>query len=263
GQLGAVHVQLHDDYALVTSPGGFVPGVHVGNLLVVAPRPRNPLLADGFKRIGLVERTGRGISIIYAGQLQNGRRPPGYDRSTEVSVTVTLDTCPADLGFVESIIRANKRLGRALTVPELLVLREAWVTERVTATEVTHLIQRDRRTARDLLRQLQQNELVTGFSSGGRRLYRPGPTLRGETGHIEVGPTMTGLSSVQMEEQVMSHVRRHGRIRRAEVEALSGLSRDQAYRLLKHLVEQGKLELVGRGRAACYRLASDTLEDNG
>ncbi|HIC89627.1 MAG TPA: hypothetical protein EYP04_09530 [Anaerolineae bacterium] len=70
-RLGAVHVQLHDDCVLVSNPGGFVVGVTVENLLVVAPRPRNPLLADAFKRVGLVKKTGRGrggphyIWIVY------------------------------------------------------------------------------------------------------------------------------------------------------------------------------------------------------
>lgn len=80
-RLGAVHVQLHDDYAIVSNPGGFVTGVTIDNILVAAPHPRNPLLADAFKRIGLVEKTGRGVGIIYTGQLQNGRRQPAYDRS--------------------------------------------------------------------------------------------------------------------------------------------------------------------------------------
>ncbi|MBL7065406.1 MAG: putative DNA binding domain-containing protein [Anaerolineae bacterium] len=262
GQLGATHIQLHNDHALVTNPGGFVANVHTGNLLVVAPRPRNPLLADVFKRIGLVERTGRGISIIYAGQLQNGRRPPSYDRSTETSVTVTLDSGPADMEFVESVIGASKHLSRALTVPELLVLWEAWTTGHVTVTEVTHLIQRDQSAARDLLRQLQRNELVASFTRGGRRLYRPGPALGGKVGHIGVGPSIESLSRSQMEDQVIAHVRRHGRIQCGEVETLTGQSRDQAYRLLKHLVEQGKLELMGRGRAAHYRPAADALEDD-
>lgn len=262
GQLGAVHVQLHDDYALVGNPGGFMPGVHIGNLLVVAPRPRNPLLADGFKRVGLVERTGRGISIIYAGQLRNGRPAPSYGRSTEASVTVTLNSGASDLEFVESTIRANKRLGRVLTVPELLVLWEVWRTGHVTVTEITHLVQRDRKTARDLLRQLQQDALVTGFTSSGRRLYRSGPVLHGETGHVDVGPAMVSLSSDEVEEQLVAHVRQCGRIQRGEVETLTGLSRDQAYRLLRRLVEQGKLELVGRGRVAYYRLTAEMSEED-
>ena len=262
GLLGAVHVQLHDDYALVANPGGFVANVHAGNLLVVAPRPRNPLLADAFKRVGLVERTGRGVSIIYAGQLQNGRRPPSYDRSTEASVTVTLDSGLADLEFVESTIRVNRRLRRALTVPELLVLWEAWVAGRVTATEAARLIQRDQRAAHDLLRQLQQNELIASFTSGGRRLYRLGPALSGERGHVEVGPSIVDLSLGQIEQQLKTYVQRHGRIQRGQVETLTGLSRDQAYRLLQRLVRQGELERIGRGRGAYYRLPADASKDD-
>ena len=262
GLLGAVHVQLHDDYALVANPGGFVANVHAGNLLVVAPRPRNPLLADAFKRVGLVERTGRGVSIIYAWQLQNGRRPPSYDRSTEASVTVTLDSGLADLEFVESTIRVNRRLRRALTVPELLVLWEAWVAGRVTATEVARLIQRDQRAAHDLLRQLQQNELIASFSSGGRRLYRLGPALSGERGHVEVGPSIVDLSLGQIEQQLKTYVQRHGRIQRGQVETLTGLSRDQAYRLLQRLARQGELERIGRGRGAYYRLPADASKDD-
>ena len=227
------------------------------NLLIADPHPRNPLLADAFNRAGLVERTGRGVSIIYAGQLQNGRPAPAYDLSTETSVTVTLGSGPADLSFVVSTIGANKRLGRALTVPELLVLWEAWTMGRVTVSEIAHLIQRDQKAARDLARQLENHGLITSFSSGGRRLYRLGPTLR-ETGHTDVGPTITRLSPARIEERLLAHVQQHGQIQRGEVETLTGLSRDQAYRLLKRLVEQRKLVQVGRGRGAYYRVAAIT-----
>ena len=44
------------DLLVVSNPGGFVEGVTLDNLLVVEPRPRNPQLADAFKRIGLAER---------------------------------------------------------------------------------------------------------------------------------------------------------------------------------------------------------------
>ena len=263
GQLGAVHLQLHDDYALATNPGGFVVGVHVDNLLAVAPRPRNPLLADAFKRVGLVERTGRGVGIIYIGQLENGRPPPSYARSTEVSVTVTLGSGPADLDFVESTVRVGKRLGRALAVPELLVLWEIWTAGRVTGPQVRQLIQGDQKAARELLLRLQQDELVAGFSSGGQRLYRLGPEVRCPTGHTVVGPTVVALSPAQIEEQIVAHVRKNGRIQRGEVETLTGLGRDQAYRLLKRLVERGILAPVGRGRAAYYRMSTGTPAHGG
>ena len=60
----------------------------------------------------------------------------------------------------------------------------------------------------------------------------------------------------------MIPVRRQGRIRRGQVEAMGDLSRDQAYRLLRRLVEQGRLELVGRGRGAYYRLPAGKTEED-
>ena len=54
-RMGAVHVQWHPDHLLISSPGGFPEGVRLDNLLVTPPRPRNPFLADAFKRAGIVE----------------------------------------------------------------------------------------------------------------------------------------------------------------------------------------------------------------
>lgn len=39
------------------------------NLLTVEPHGRNQALADALKRIGLAERTGRGIDRIYEGSI--------------------------------------------------------------------------------------------------------------------------------------------------------------------------------------------------
>jgi ATP-dependent DNA helicase RecG len=91
-RLGAVHVQWRADEVEIGSPGGFVDSVRLENLLVTVPTPRNPVLADAFKRIGLVERTGRGIDTIYEGQLRYGRATPDYSRSTVGSVQVVLPT---------------------------------------------------------------------------------------------------------------------------------------------------------------------------
>lgn len=73
-----------------------------------------------------MERTGRGVGIIYTGQLRNGRPAPSYARSTEVNVTVALDSGPPDLNFVSLALQANRRLGRPPGVDDLLTLWEAW-----------------------------------------------------------------------------------------------------------------------------------------
>lgn len=81
--LQMVRLLVDDDGLSINSPGGFVEGVTIKNLLTVEPRSRNSALADALKRLGLAERTGRGIDRIYEGSLVYGRPLPDYSESDE------------------------------------------------------------------------------------------------------------------------------------------------------------------------------------
>jgi hypothetical protein len=83
--------------------------VSVDNLLVVEPQPRNALLADAFKRIGLTERTGRGVDLIYQGLLRYGRPAPSYGRSSSTTVVVELSCAAADLAFLRLVLEQEAR----------------------------------------------------------------------------------------------------------------------------------------------------------
>ena len=72
----SLELGLEDDALVVSNPGGLVEGVTLANLLVTEPRPRNRALADAMKRIGVVERSGRGVDTIYRGMLKFGRPAP-------------------------------------------------------------------------------------------------------------------------------------------------------------------------------------------
>ena len=43
---GTVHVQWQEDRLVFSNPGGFPQGIHLQNLIVAPPTPRNPALAD-------------------------------------------------------------------------------------------------------------------------------------------------------------------------------------------------------------------------
>lgn len=240
-RLGAVHVQLRDDHVRVSNPGGFVQGVRPDNLLAVEPRPRNPRLADAFKRIGLVERTGRGVETIYRGQLRNGRRPPDYTHSDEAGVLVVLDAGPADLDFVRLAVVASRRLQRLPAVAELLALWMAKRDGQVTVPALAPVIQAAPDRAADLLAALAQ----AGILEAAARAYRITAELYRAA---EVKPQV-----VTPEEAILAYVAAHGRITRREASEVTNLSEDQTYHLLKSLAESRRLELVGRGRTAYYR----------
>jgi len=107
--MGCVHVRMNDDGLTLSNPGGFVEGVSPDNLLTVEPRPRNPYLADALKRIGLAERTGRGVDRIYEGMLRFGRPAPDYSSSNETGVVLKLQRTGADMEFMKMVIREEGR----------------------------------------------------------------------------------------------------------------------------------------------------------
>ena len=237
-------MQLRDDHVRVSNPGGFVEGVRPDNLLVTEPRPRNPRLADAFKRAGLVERTGRGVETIYRGQLRNGRRPPDYTLSTAASVSVILSCGPADLDFVLLAVQAGRRLGRALEVDELLALWQARREGATTAPALAPALQRDTSHAADVLAGLAQAEAL----QASRGIYRLSPALHREA-RVEPSP-------VSPEEAILAYVETHGRITRREAVALCGLTEKQAEYRLRRLVKANAIKVVGRGRNAHYVLAT-------
>lgn len=144
-RLGAIHVQWHDDRLEISSPGGFPEGVRLDNLLVTPPRPRNPLLADAFKRAGIVERTARGIDTIFFEQLRSGRPAPSYERTTEASVVVVLPGGEANLEFARLVA---EQADRPLGLDALLILNALWMERRLPIPE-SRTSSRSRRVKRE------------------------------------------------------------------------------------------------------------------
>ncbi len=66
-QMGSeIHIDMYDDRLEIYSPGGMMDGRFIQqlNLLTVPSKRRNPLLADFFSRLGLMERRGSGVKKI-------------------------------------------------------------------------------------------------------------------------------------------------------------------------------------------------------
>lgn len=150
-RLHPAHVQWDDDQLEISSPGGFPEGIRLDNLLVAAPHPRSPLLADAFKRTGLVERTGRGINRMFAEQLRVGRPAPDYGRSTDRQVVAVLAGGPANLSVTRWVLEQERQGDRPLTLPELQVLSELVRERRATTVDLAHVLQRTEAETRNHL----------------------------------------------------------------------------------------------------------------
>jgi ATP-dependent DNA helicase RecG len=64
----------------------------------------------------------------------------------------------------------------------------------------------------------------------------------------------TDIDGIRSEELVLKLASTQGCVRRRDVVELLRIEPPRAYRLLRKLVDAGKLELEGSGRAASYRV---------
>jgi ATP-dependent DNA helicase RecG len=250
-RLGAVHVQWREDYLEISNPGGFPEGVRLDNLLVTAPRPRNPLLADAFKRAGIVERTARGIDTIFYEQLHNGRPAPSYARSDESGVTLVLPGGEANLHFVR-LLTEEAQAGHILSLNELLILNELWLERQITTSDAARLIQRPEAEARATLAGLTELGLVEARGERKGRLWHLSAATYRRLGEHAAYVRQRGFEPLQQEQMVLQYVEKHGRITRGETAQLCQLSVDQAYRLLTRLAKEGKIVRHGAKKGAWY-----------
>lgn len=250
--LGAIHVQWHSDSIRIDNPGGFPEGVRLDNLLVTPPRPRNPLLADAFKRAGVVERTGRGVETIFEGQLRYGRPAPSYAFSTEMSVSVVLPGGEANMRLA-ALVAAEGRAGRPLSVWDLLVVNHVQQHRSATTAELAALLQRDEAGARAVANRLVEAGFLEARGDGRGRSYHLAAALYRELGDAAGYVRARGFEPLQQEQMVLQYARAHGRITRAETAELCRITGPQATRLLARLaIRHPELIRVGERRGTHY-----------
>ncbi|MBE9073128.1 ATP-binding protein [Microcystis sp. LEGE 08355] len=248
----AVHVRLEDESLVISNPGGLVDGVTLANLLTTEPRPRNPRLADAMKRIGLVERSGRGIDSIYRGLLRFGRPAPNYSQTDSKTVFLRLSTDAADLEFLKLVVAEENRQGKSLPIDSLIALAALHETKRLSAEELATYIQRDILQARKTLEFLNEIGLVQAHGITRSRTYTLAPTVYQAAGQKAEYTRQIGFSNLQNEQFVLNYAAQHGQIKRSDVMDLCRLTKDQASKLLQKLKQQGRLNQHGMRRATFY-----------
>ena len=250
-RLGAVHVKLDNSGLNINSPGGFIEGVNLSNLLVAAPHSRNPLLADIIKRIGLAERTGRGIDRIYEGMLRYGRPEPDYALSNPYLVNLFMANVAADREFLKMVVEHHDKLSEPLVEP-LIVLNRLRDERRLTMSDLASSLQKSESQARIILENLLEKGLIEAHGSGRGRSYTLSAKVYRQSGQKAAYVRQVGFDALQQEQMVLKFIQAHGQIKRADVMDLCQLNGPQAYRLLKKLTDNALIIKTGERKHAVY-----------
>ena len=254
-RLGAVHVRLDDDGLAISNPGGFVEGVTIDNILVADPRSRNPLLADVIKRIGLAERTGRGIDRIFEGMLRYGRPAPDYSMTNDYTVSVRMQSAETDLAFLRMVIEQEKKSGD-MPIDALIILSHLRHERRLTTSDLTAYTQKPEQTTRNAIEKLVEAGLVEAHGQGRGRTYTLGARVYQQSGQKAAYIRQAGFDPIQQEQMIIKFIEKHGSIKRSDVADLCKIGPFQATRLLKRLVKEEKIAFKGKGKGTFYEFRS-------
>ena len=254
--IGPTLVQIDGDVLTISNPGGFPRGITIENLLTTIPRPRNPALADAFKRSGLVDRIGRGINRVFEHQLSLGRPAPDYTRSNDTSVVARVRSGPADAEMAGYIAQARGS-GEEMTLEDLLTLHEVRAERRITTERAAELFQVDQSSARATLNSLVERGLLESRGERKARTYHMAAALYRQLGEPAQYVRTKGFDEIQQQEMIRTFVERHGSISRREASDLCQIAPLQAGRVLRKLRDDGELVMRGERRGARYELPAD------
>lgn len=252
--LNRISLRFSDDGMEITSPGGFVSGVSLSNLLTVEPHPRNALLADIFKRLGLAERTGRGIDRIFEGSLLYGRPSPDYSESTGDCVRVFFPRCTANVAFFKFILDYQKRSGKRISFQSLMVLSALLFSKRLTFEQIVETTHLPAYRLRRHVETLVEEGLLESRGSGSSRDFILS-SLFYRIQHKEIEHfRQTKSDAVSDTNLVLQLAQEKGKINRSDVVQALNITGQSAYRLLRKLVDEGKLLKEGDKRSTLYRI---------
>lgn len=252
--LQQVRLAIEDEGLSISSPGGFIEGVNLNNLLSVEPHGRNQALTDALKRIGLAERTGRGIDRIFEGSIIYGRPLPDYSESTERCVKLFIQRAKPDLAFAKMIADEEKRIGRMLPINSLLILSTLQTQRRTTLQELSEIIHVSEARIKANVEKLLESGLVEASGNGKVRAYILSAKVYKDQDNSVGYVRQTGIDKLRYNELILKLAEQQGFVTRDNVSELLNISLSQAYRLLKGLVNKNKLILIGTGRLAKYKL---------
>ncbi|WKW11342.1 putative DNA binding domain-containing protein [Pseudogemmatithrix spongiicola] len=243
----SVFVTQHLRRLEVTSPGGFPNGVTEDTILHQQV-PRNRRLAETLARIGLVERAGQGVNLMFERSAQQGKRAPSFSGSDRHHVKLVLDCMVSNVALLRAIERIGQEDLLSFRTEDFIVLDRLSRGESISA----ELSQR--------LLPLRERGLVESVGRGRAVRYFLSRRLSNQIGQRGSYTRRRGLDSGAAEALLLTHLRSVGRegVAISELEqVLPGHSRSQIRASLARMLSAGTVRMLGSRRWARWAAISE------
>lgn len=184
-QMGSeIHIDMYDDRMEIYSPGGMIDGrvIQQLNPLTVPSKRRNPLLADFFSRLGLMERRGSGMKKIIDSykkfeRLPNFHVPKFKSNTSEFHVIlwnlnfengVIGEITPNDTPLLQEFVKGPSKFAKEFIKASRQIYKLISINPQISAVQMADNIGISARQVQKYLKRLQELKKITRI--GGRKM---------------------------------------------------------------------------------------------
>lgn len=240
---GDIFINIYPDRMEVHSPGRLPFGITPKNILSQSAR-RNEHLSKVFYDLGLMEKEGSGYDLVYAKLLGSGKPLPVVKDSDE-RVTVIVKKQFVSKEVVRLMDKASNEF--SLKQKELISLGLLAQQQSFTAVEISAILNQNEEVGlRNWLGRLIDLELVIKSGKGKGTQYAVNPefirkiNFRGKT-------SLKNIEDHRLEELIYKDIKTYPNSGFGEIHPRIGLeiNKHKVRRILKQMVEQGKLKKEG------------------
>ena len=188
-----IHIDIYDDRMEVYSPGGMFDGrlIQQLNPMTVPSKRRNPLLADFFHRLKLMERRGSGMRKIIGAYkryevLENFHAPEFYSNASEFHATLwnlnyeinvvkgdpriikeTEDVVKDDVKGADDVVKVKGNVTKEFVKAQRQIYKLISQMPQINATQMAESMGISMRQVQRYLKQLSERNLI--IREGGRK----------------------------------------------------------------------------------------------
>ena len=181
-QLGSeIHIDMYDDRMEIYSPGGMMDGrlIQQLNPLTVPSKRRNPLLADFFSRLGLMDRRGSGMKKIIDSfeSLPDYHAPEFQSNASEFHVIlwnlnfeneVIGEITPDDTPLIQEFVKRPSKFAKESVKASRQIYKLISQNPQINAAQMAENMGVSARQVQKYLKRLQESGKITRV--GGRKM---------------------------------------------------------------------------------------------
>ena len=218
---------------------------------VCTPLPinRNKLIAMTLQHLKYVQRSGQGVDIMFQSMLTEGKPYPEY-ASTPNSVRLTLRSTMENQSFVRFIAETQDKRSKMFTLSELMILHYLREHQKITLKQAAKTIQETDDNAHKILNSLRDEGLLELNGKTYMLSLKVYETVKTDVAYVQDKT----VCQIQAKDRILEYLKHKPWITNQKAQELCGYTKDQAYRILRKLVEEGKIEVKGAGRGRRYCL---------